>query len=100
MQKTPTIKVECYAGHKADEKPISFTFGEKKLMIEEIIDQWRGLGVEYFKVLADDGEAYLLRHDGKNGGLDFGKDIRRLAIQRKFPPAPLSKKNDYPTLTG
>ncbi len=65
--KMTTIKVECYSGYKADEKPVSFSLDGKKLMIEKIIDQWRGLEFEYFKVLADDGRAYLLRHDERNG---------------------------------
>lgn len=64
--KMPTLKVECHSGYKADEKPVSFILDEKKLMIEEIIDQWRGPEFEYFKVLADDGKAYLLRYDERN----------------------------------
>ncbi len=67
VTKMPAIKVECYAGYKADEKPISFTLDGNKLMVDKIIDQWRGPEFEYFKVLADDGKAYLLRHDEKNG---------------------------------
>jgi hypothetical protein len=63
----PTIKVECYAGYKPDEKPVSITLDDKKLMIDKIIDQWRGPEFEYFKVVADDGKAYLLRHGGISG---------------------------------
>ncbi len=63
----PTIKVECYSGYKAERRPVSFSLDGKKLMIEKIIDQWRGPEFEYFKVLADDGKVYFLRHDERNG---------------------------------
>lgn len=57
------IDVQCYSGYKADEKPISFTLDARELMVEDVIEQWRTPGSEYFKVLADDGRGYLLRHD-------------------------------------
>jgi hypothetical protein len=63
----PTLKVECYSGYKADERPVSFVLGDKKLMVEKIIDQWRGPDHEYFKVLADDGKGYVLTRDHENG---------------------------------
>jgi hypothetical protein len=62
-----TLKVECYSGYKADEKPISFILNGKKYMVEKIIDQWRSPEFEYFKVQADDDMAYLLRNDERNG---------------------------------
>ena len=57
------IKVECYSGHKADERPVSFLLDGNKIMVEEIIDRWRGPEFEFFKVLADDGKAYLLKYN-------------------------------------
>jgi hypothetical protein len=55
------IQVECYSGYKADERPISFILDGVKVMVDELIDQWHGPDCEYFKVLADDGNRYLLR---------------------------------------
>lgn len=55
------IKVECYSGHKADERPVSFILDENKVMVDEIVDRWYSPECEYFKVLADDGNRYLLR---------------------------------------
>jgi hypothetical protein len=66
--KEPTIQVQCYSGHKADERPIAFILDGNKLMVEKIIDQWRSPEFEFFKVLADDGKGYLLRNDYRNGG--------------------------------
>lgn len=62
----PTLKVKCYSGYKADEKPISFVLDDNTFMVEKIIDQWRDPEFEYFKILADEGRAYLLKHDKRN----------------------------------
>lgn len=62
------IKVECYSGFKADEKPLSFIIDDKRLKVEKIIDQWRTPESDCFKVLADDGQIYLLKHDIRNDG--------------------------------
>jgi len=59
----PIIEVKCYFSYKADGKPVSFILNDGKLMVEKIIDQWRGPDVEYFKVLADDGKGYLLTRE-------------------------------------
>ncbi len=58
-----TLKVQCYSGYKSEEKIVSFILDDKKFMVEKNIDRWRGPEFEYFKVLADDGKVYLLRHD-------------------------------------
>jgi len=57
------ITVTCYAGHKADERPTSFTLGETTLAVTEIIDRWYDQDYNCFKVVAKDGTQYLLRHD-------------------------------------
>ncbi|MBJ6727233.1 hypothetical protein [Geomesophilobacter sediminis] len=61
--KTESISVECYAGYKADERPTSFVFAGRDLEIEAIVDRWYDVDGNYFKVRADDGMLYLLRHD-------------------------------------
>lgn len=57
------IRVECYAGHRADESPVRFFLGERKIEALQIIDRWMGLDHRYFKVKGDDGAVYILRHD-------------------------------------
>jgi hypothetical protein len=57
------VKVECYAGYKADQRPLRFTLGEQLLEVREIEDQWYSPSVCYFKVRASDGSLYILRHD-------------------------------------
>ncbi len=57
------IKVETYSGYKADERPLSFTIGNKVLKVEDVFDRWYGEGKDYFKLKADDGYSYIIRHD-------------------------------------
>jgi hypothetical protein len=57
------VKVECYAGRKADERPVRFELEGHVYMVEEIIDQWYGPDDAFFKVRADDGNLYILRQD-------------------------------------
>jgi len=63
------LHVECYAGYKADERPVRFKPWGKDapfLAVQEILDQWYGLGYRCFKVQADDGNLYVLRHDERD----------------------------------
>ena len=59
------IQVECYAGHKAAERPIKFWLGDIVLFVESIEDQWYGSDA-YFRVRADDGNTYVLSHNEMN----------------------------------
>ena len=57
------LRVTTYAGYKADERPTSFTLGERTFQVREVIDSWFGEDHTYFKLTADDGNLYLIRHD-------------------------------------
>jgi len=57
------IKVECYAGHRGDQRPVRFTIGENARAVLGVEDQWYSPDAIYFRVLADDGARYVLRHD-------------------------------------
>lgn len=56
------VRVECYAGSKAEERPVRFNLEEHDYFVEEVLDQWYGPDDSYFKVRADDGNLYILRH--------------------------------------
>jgi len=56
------IRVDCYAGYKANQRPVTFTLGKKKIRVAEIVDQWYGPDHAYFKVLAEDANIYILRY--------------------------------------
>jgi hypothetical protein len=57
------LRVQCYAGRKADERPVQFQLGERGYIVEEVLDQWYGPNETFFKVRADDGNLYILRHN-------------------------------------
>ena len=61
------LHVECYSGYRADERPLRFTSLEKagspKFEVTEVLDQWFGVDYQCFKVRADDGNIYILRHE-------------------------------------
>lgn len=57
------IKVQTYSGYRADERPTAFTLGERTFRVEEIVDRWFGADHAYFKLVADDGNLYVIRHD-------------------------------------
>ena len=58
-----SIRVECYSGYRGEERPVRFTLGEHILEVQEIEDQWYSPGATYFRLVADDGNIYILRHD-------------------------------------
>lgn len=60
------IRVECYAGHKADERPLRFFAGGKTYAVASLSDKWYSPEATYFRVTADDGNIYVLRHDQRN----------------------------------
>lgn len=61
-------RVECYSGHKADERPVRFYLGETEYTVEEVLDQWYGPEATYFRVRADDQNVYVLRHGREEDG--------------------------------
>ena len=56
------VQVTCYAGRKADERPVRFQLDDSQYQVERIEDQWYGPDDIFYKVLADDGNLYILRH--------------------------------------
>ena len=57
------VRVEAYAGYRAEERPLRFTLQDHSFEVREILDRWYGPAQSYFKVRADDGNIYLLRYD-------------------------------------
>ncbi len=62
-QRGLVIRVECYAGHRANERPTCLWIRDEKKVVENIIDRWAGEDHDYFKLLADDHKVYLIRYD-------------------------------------
>jgi hypothetical protein len=57
------VTVECYAGHRADERPVRFTLSGRPYEVTEVDDQWYSPDAKYFRVRAHDGNLYVLRHN-------------------------------------
>jgi hypothetical protein len=57
------IRVECYAGYRADERPLRFVLRGRQYEVVELDGRWYSPEASYFRVRADDGNYYVLRHD-------------------------------------
>jgi len=62
-------QVECYSGHKVNERPVAFSVRNRRREISEILDRWYEVGakpdapiVDYFKIKTDDGSVLILRY--------------------------------------
>jgi hypothetical protein len=56
------VEVECYAGYRADERPLRFRLGEETLEVAEVEDRWYSPGETFFRVRVANGDRYVLRH--------------------------------------
>ena len=56
------IEVECYAGYKADERPLRIRLEDGLHEIAEIEDRWYSPGDTFFRVRLVNGDRYVLRH--------------------------------------
>ena len=63
MGEALTVRVECYAGHRPDERPTRFFLSDRRVEVVEVLDRWIGTDHRYFKVRGDDGDVYVLRQD-------------------------------------
>ena len=39
------LQVECYAGRKADERPLRFHLGTQAYAVQEVLDQYEGIQI-------------------------------------------------------
>jgi hypothetical protein len=65
------IRVECYAGYRGEQEPIAFWLGTRRLVVHAVTDRWFAPRQRWFRVDADDGNMYVLRHDEENGDWDI-----------------------------
>jgi len=84
------LRVVCYSGRKEDERPVRFELDGHEYLIEEVVDQWYGLDDAFFKVLASDGNPYVLRRRSSTPegewSLESFRDLSRKGT-REFPDA-------------
>jgi hypothetical protein len=58
-----SIDVQCYAGYRAAQRPNRFKIRGRTFEIVAVEDQWYDPEAIFFRVRADDGNLYILRHD-------------------------------------
>jgi hypothetical protein len=58
---TIQLRVQCPSMGR-DLPPIRFQLEGRDFLVEEVLDQWRGHDSTYFKMRANDGNLYILRH--------------------------------------
>ena len=75
------IQVGCYDGAKADEEPRRFVWKGKTVVVSEVLDRWHQVEskpewpqADYFKVRAEDGREYLLKHDWESDEWYLGQE--------------------------
>ncbi len=56
------LRVECYSGHKADQRPIRVFLHGGPIEVASVEDSWYSPGFTFFRVLLSTGERYVLRH--------------------------------------
>ncbi|KPL18394.1 MAG: hypothetical protein AMJ92_08120 [candidate division Zixibacteria bacterium SM23_81] len=68
------IRVHTYSGYRADERPVSFGWGQKKILIKRVLRQWieervpaGGERKTRFLVEGLDGETYQLCYHHQEG---------------------------------
>ena len=72
-----TMRVDCYAGYRGDQEPVALWFGQRRCAVVGIVDRWFSPMQRWFKVEADDGQMYIVRHDETMGEWDLAALARR-----------------------
>ena len=57
------ISVESHSGFKADETPVRFVLNGHEYEVREVEDRWYSPEATYLRIVAADGNRYVLRHD-------------------------------------
>jgi hypothetical protein len=57
------ITVKCVAEYRGEQRPCAFTIGKEEHRIAEVPAQCLSPDHDHFKVKADDGNLYILKHN-------------------------------------
>ncbi len=89
------MRVECYAGYRADERPVRFVLSGRTYEVAEVEDRWYSPGAIYFRVRATDGNFYVLKHDE---GMDvWTLNAFRARRESDFPVLPAGEITSGPS---
>ena len=65
------MRVECPAGYRGELEPTAFWLGERRMVVNSIVDRWLSPELRYFKCAVDGGDAYILRFNRDSGDWDL-----------------------------
>ncbi|HKZ16797.1 MAG TPA: hypothetical protein VJ161_04950 [Geobacteraceae bacterium] len=59
------IPIKVQTSSKAGElvNPVSFAIRDRTFQVMEVVDSWHGADHAYYKLIADDGNLYVIKHD-------------------------------------
>jgi hypothetical protein len=57
------IKVQTASLPGELENPVSFALLDRTFQVIEVEDSWHGADQAYYKIIADDGNLYVIKHD-------------------------------------
>jgi hypothetical protein len=60
------VVVETLSGYRADDQPRRFSIAGVCREVLSVDDRWYGPDDDWFRVRADDGHVYVLRHSREN----------------------------------
>jgi len=73
------LRVECHAGHRAEETPRRLFVGGRSIEVVSVDDRWLAPDHRYFRLTGDDGDTYIVRYD-------VGADVWELTMFQKGRP--------------
>ncbi len=77
------ICVHTLTGRSGEEIPRAFYLAGRRLVVAGVIDSWTDHPNRYFKLFADDGRRFLLRHDLRLGAWELAAAYGNAAPARK-----------------
>jgi hypothetical protein len=86
-----TLRVECGAGLRGAPEPLAVRFGARRVGVRAIVDRWFAPTRRWFRVDADDGQLYVLRHDEATGEWELAALTRRERSAVLHAPVPATR---------
>ena len=79
------MRVVCYAGRKADERPIRFYLDGREYLVEDVVDQWYGPADTFFKYAQATGTCTSCGAGGTNKNGAWSRSAERECASRHAP---------------
>ncbi len=58
-----TVKVQSTSVPGEFLNPVSFSIGDRTFRVMEVVDRWHGRDHAYYKLIADEGNLYVIMHE-------------------------------------